>query len=70
MLFYCRIYKWSSILNIYILVDIRLHEPLWRNNRSVEEIAVEIMTLSAQLEGICKECYTVGTIFEIRPETS
>jgi len=39
-------------------VHIRLHEPLWKSNRSLEEISVGILVLSAQLEGLCRECYT------------
>ncbi|XP_065055623.1 uncharacterized protein LOC135684141 [Rhopilema esculentum] len=39
-------------------VETRLHEPLWKNYRSFEEIAVEILSLAAQLEGMCKERYT------------
>ena len=41
-------------------VHIRLHEPLWKSNRSLEEISVGILVLSAQLEGLCRECYTVS----------
>ena len=44
----------------FLLVDIRLHEPLWKSNRSLDEIAVEILALSAQLEGMCKDSYTVS----------
>lgn len=50
----------QEILLIFASVHIRLHEPLWRDNRSADEIAVEILALSAQLEGICRECYSVS----------
>ena len=42
-----------------ILVEVRLHEPLWKVQFSPDDVAIEILTLCSQLEPLCKKEYAV-----------
>lgn len=45
------------------LVEVRLHEPLWKVQFSPDDIAIEVLTLCSQLEPLCKKEYAVSCMF-------
>ena len=47
------------------LVEVRLHEPLWKVQFSPDDIAIEVLTLCSQLEPLCKKEYAVRVCFVI-----
>ena len=57
-----------------ILVEVRLHEPLWKVQFSPEDVAIEVLTLCSQLEPLCKKEYAVRislfTFFRLHIKTT
>lgn len=45
------------------LVEVRLHEPLWKVQFSPDDVAIEVLTLCSQLEPLCKKEYAVRNVF-------
>ena len=45
-----------------ILVEVRLHEPLWKVQFSSDDVAIEVLTLCSQLEPLCKREYAVRNL--------
>ena len=45
------------------LVEVRLHEPLWKVQFSPDDVAIEVLTLCSQLEPLCKKEYAVSNVF-------
>lgn len=48
-----------KLIYSFIIVEVRLHEPLWKVQFSPEDVALELLTLCSQLEVLCKKDYTV-----------
>jgi len=44
------------------LVEVRLHEPLWKVQFSPDDVAIEVLTLCSQLEPLCKKEYAVSNV--------
>ena len=44
------------------LVEVRLHEPLWKVQFSPDDVAIEVLTLCSQLEPLCKKEYAVSKV--------
>jgi len=47
------------------LVEVRLHEPLWKVQFSPDDVAIEVLTLCSQLEPLCKKEYAVSNVFHL-----
>ena len=45
------------------LVEVRLHEPLWKVQFSPDDVAIEVLTLCSQLEPLCKKEYAVSMVY-------
>ena len=50
---------YNSAVLVSNLVEVRLHEPLWKVQFSPDDVAIEILTLCSQLEPLCKKEYAV-----------
>lgn len=63
MLFKCFCFKVEHVYEtLNVLVEVRLHEPLWKVQFSPEDVALELLTLCSQLEVLCKKEYTVNYV--------
>ena len=56
----------SSVLfhlfSLRSLVEVRLHEPLWKVQFSPDDLAIEVLTLCSQLEPLCRKEYAVSNV--------
>ena len=53
----------SPVFVLRSLVEVRLHEPLWKVQFSPDDVAIEVLTLCSQLEPLCKKEYAVSNVF-------